>query len=130
MGRGHLVLAVGEGTLEKTLAAIRNPPSGESSLRESAAVRRARELMPLPPARMLGITDATRTGGTLGMFRDLVAGLEPEDVEDAYRDLLATGQELLPTPREMEGMFGVGGTVLRMTEDGIVFETAWELPPP
>jgi hypothetical protein len=130
VGRGHLVLAVGDGMLEKTLSAIRNPPSGEASLRESAAVRRARELMPLPPARMFGITDATRTGGTLGMFRDLVAGLEPDDVEDAYRDLLATGQKLLPTPREMEGMFGVGGTVLRMTDDGIVFETVWELPPP
>ena len=130
VGRGHLVLAVGDGMLEKTLSAIRNPPSGEASLRESAAVRRARELMPLPPARMFGITDATRTGGTLGMFRDLVAGLEPDDVEDAYRDLLATGQKLLPTQREMEGMFGVGGTVLRMTDDGIVFETVWELPPP
>ena len=30
----------------------------------------------------------------------------------------------------LSGMFGVGGTVLRMTDDGIVFETVWELPPP
>lgn len=130
VGRGHLVVAIGEGTLEKTLAAIRNPPSGPASLRESGVLRRARELVPLPPARMFGVTDATRTGGTLGMLRELAAGLEPDDVEDAYREFLAAGQELLPTAREMEGMFGVGGTVLRMTDDGLVFETAWELPPP
>ncbi len=130
VGRGHLVVAVGEGTLEKTLSAIRNPPSGPASLRESGVLSRARELVPLPPARMFGVTDATRTGGTLGMLRELAAGLEPDDVEDVYRELLAAGQELLPTAREMEGMFGVGGTVLRMTDDGLVFETAWELPPP
>jgi hypothetical protein len=130
VGRGHLVLAVGEGTLEKTLSAIRNPPSGPASLRESGALRRARELVPLPPARMFGITDATRTGGTLGMLRELAAGLDPDDVEAAYRDLLAAGQKVLPTAREMEGMFGVGSTVLRMTDDGLLLETAWELPPP
>jgi hypothetical protein len=130
VGRGHLVVAVGEGTLEKTLSAIRNPPSGPASLRESGVLRRARELVSLPPARMFGITDATKTGGTLGMLRELAAGLEPDDVEDVYRDLLAAGQDLLPTAREMEGMFGVGGTVLRMTDDGLLLETAWELPPP
>ncbi len=130
VGRGHLVVAVGEGTLEKTLSAIRNPPSGQASLREGGVLRRARELVPLPPARMFGVTDATRTGGTLGMLRELAVSLEPDDVEDVYRDLLTAGQELLPTAREMEGMFGVGGTVLRMTDEGLVFETAWELPPP
>jgi hypothetical protein len=30
----------------------------------------------------------------------------------------------------MEGMFGVGATLLRMTDDGLVYETAWEMPPP
>lgn len=130
VGSGHLVLAVGEGTLEKTLSAIRNPPSGPASLRESGALRRARELVPLPPARMFGISDATRSGGTLGMLRELAAGLEPEDVEATYRDLLAAGQKILPTAREMEGMFGVGSTVLRMTDNGVVLETAWELPAP
>ncbi|MFM1904707.1 MAG: hypothetical protein RLZZ440_2607 [Planctomycetota bacterium] len=130
VGRGHLVVAIGEGTLEKTLSAIRNPPSGQASLRDSGVLGRARELVPLPPARMFGVTDATKTGGTLGMLRDFAAGLEPEDVADTYRELLAAGQKLLPTAREMEGMFGVGSSVLRMTDDGVVFETAWELPPP
>jgi len=79
---------------------------------------------------MFGISDATRSGGTLGMLRELAAGLEPEDVEATYRDLLAAGQKILPTAREMEGMFGVGSTVLRMTDNGVVLETAWELPAP
>lgn len=130
VGRGHLVLAMGEGTIEKTLSAIRNPPSGTASLRDSDALRRARELVAMPPARMFGFTDASRTAGTLGMLREFVAGLEPDDVEEAYREILAASQKLLPSAREMEGMFGVGGTVLRMTDEGLVFETAWELPPP
>jgi hypothetical protein len=30
----------------------------------------------------------------------------------------------------MEGMFGVGASVLRMTDDGLVLESAWEMPAP
>jgi len=130
IGRGHLVMAVGEGVLEKTLASIRNPPAGDASLRESDVPRRAAALMPLGPARIFGVGDASRSGGSLGMLRELVAALRPEDVEPTYRGLLTAVQELLPTAAEMEGMFGVSATALRMTDDGLVFETAWEMPSP
>lgn len=130
VGRGHLVLAVGAGTLDKVLAAIRNPPAGDLSWRESDALRRARQLIDQPPARLFGVSDATRTGGGLGMIRELVAALEPDDVVPAARDSLAAGQKLLPTGAEMEGLFGVGATVLRMTDDGLLLESAWEMPPP
>lgn len=130
VGRNHLVLAVGEGTLEKVLTAIRNPPAGDISWRESEALRRARQLVDMPAARMFGLSDATRTGGTLGTLREMVASLEPEDVAEASRELLAAGQKLLPTAAEMEGLFGVGGSVLRMTDDGPILESAWEMPAP
>jgi len=130
VGRNHLVLAVGAGTLEKVLATIRNPPAGDVSWRESDALRQARRLIEMPPGRMFSVSDAAATGGSLGMLREVVAALEPDDVAEASRDLLAAGQKLLPTAAEVEGMFGVGASVLRMSDDGLVLESAWEMPAP
>lgn len=130
VGRDHLVLAIGADSLEQTLAAIRNPPAAESSLRESDVPRRAAAILPLEPARMFGISDSSRTGGSLGVLREMVAALVPEDVEEPYRELLVGGQKLLPTAAEMEGMFGVGATTTRATDEGISLQTAWEMPAP
>jgi hypothetical protein len=130
VGRNHLVLALGAGTLEKVLTAIRNPPAGDVSWRESDSLRRARALLDLPPVRLFAVSDSTQTGGSLGVLRELVAALEPGDVDEESQDLLAAGQKLLPTAAEMEGMFGVGASVLRMTDDGLVLESAWEMPAP
>lgn len=130
VGRGHLVLAVGEGTLEKVLAAIRTPPTGEASLRESGVPRQAGELLALEPARLFGVSDSSLTGGTLGMLREMAAALEPDDMSDESKAWLATVKSLLPQAAEMQGMFGVGATLLRMTDNGLVYETAWEMPPP
>lgn len=130
VGRRHLVLALGAGTLEKVLTSIRNPPAGDVSWRESDSLRRARGLLELPPARMFAVGDASATGGTLGSLREFVAALEPGDVDEDSRELLAAGQKLLPTADEMKGMFGVSASVLRMTDDGLVLESAWEMPAP
>jgi hypothetical protein len=130
VGRDHLVLAVGGDSLEQTLAAIRNPPAGDASFRESDVPRRAAEMLPLDPARMFGISDSSRAGGSLGVLRDMVAELVPEDVEESYRDLLTGAQKLLPTGAEMEGMFGVGATTLRAGDEGVSFQTVWEMPAP
>jgi len=130
VGRGHLVLAVGEGTLEKVLASIRTPPTGAASLRESGVPGRVGDILPPRPARLFGVSDSTRTGGTLGMLRDMAAALEPDDMGDDSKAWLAAVKALLPGAAEMEGMFGVGGTLLRMTDDGMVYETVWEMPPP
>jgi len=130
VGQQHLVVAIGNDSLEKTLAAIRNPPSGEASLRESNVPRRAAELLPLDPARMFGISDSSRSGGTLGVLRDMAEALVPEDVEASARDMLAGLQKLLPTETEMEGMFGVGVTTMRADDAGVSLQTAWEMPAP
>lgn len=130
VGRNHLVVAIGSDSLERTLSSIRTPPAGEASLRESAVVKKAAELLPLEPARMFGIGDATRSGGTLGMLRDAAAAMLPEDVEPPSRDLLARLQALLPTATEVEGMFGVGVTLMRVEDAGISLESVWEMPAP
>ena len=130
LGQDHLVVGIGADSLEKTLTAIRNPPAGESSLRESDVPRRAADLLPLEPARMFGVSDSSRAGGTLGMLRDMVLSLVPEDVEEPYRDLLTGVQKILPSDEEMEGMFGVGATTLRADDNGVSLQTAWEMPSP
>jgi len=130
LGQDHLVVGIGSDSLEKTLTAIRNPPAGEASLRECDVPRWAGELLPLDQARMFGISDSTRAGGSLGVLRDMLRSLVPEDVEEPYRDLLAGAQKLLPSDDEMQGMFGVGATTLRTTADGVSFESAWEMPTP
>jgi hypothetical protein len=79
---------------------------------------------------MFGISDSTRAGGSLGVLRDMLRSLVPEDVDEPYRDLLAGAQKLLPSDDEMQGMFGVGATTLRTTADGVSFESAWEMPTP
>ena len=130
VGRDHAVVAVGETTAEATLAAIRNPPAGEASLRETVAVRRARDMLASGPARVFSVGDATRHGGLLGLLRDLASRLEPADVPPDYRDLLRDLQALLPTAADMEGMFGVAASTVEVTRDGVAYRSAWEMPAP
>lgn len=129
-GQGHLVVALGGDTLEKTLAGIRNPPSGAASFREGDVPRKAAELVDLGPARMFAVGDATRTGGMLGEVREFVATLVPDDVEEQYRDLLTKLQALVPPADEMQGMFGVGATIMEVDDAGVSLRSAWEMPAP
>ena len=129
-GQGHLVVGLGGDALEKTLAGIRNPPAGAASLREGGVPQRVAELVPLGAARMFSLGDFTRTGGMLGEFREAVAAMIPDDVEEDSRDLLAKVQSLLPGTDEMEGMFGVGATVMEVNDAGVAITSAWEMPAP
>jgi hypothetical protein len=128
VGQQHLVVAIGDDSLEKTLAAIRTPPAGEASLRESAAVARAAAMLPPAPARLFSIGDATHTGGMLGLVREFLAGLEAGDVTADSREFLETLRPLLPSAADMEGMFGVSTSLLETTDTGLFYRSAWELP--
>lgn len=130
LGMNHLVVAIGDDALERTLAGIRNPPAGDASLREGDVMRRAGKLLPLDPARMFAVGDATRTGGVLGNLREMAVSLEPDDMPAEYREMFRGIQDALPTAAEMEGMFGVSVSTMRMTDDGLVLRSAWEMPPP
>ena len=130
VGQGHLVVGMGGDATEKTLAGIRNPPSGAASLRESDVPRRAAELVELGPSRMFAVGDASRTGGMIGELRDVVASMIPDDVEEVSRDLLAKAQRLMPAADEMQGMFGVGATAMEVNDAGVAVRSAWEMPAP
>jgi len=79
---------------------------------------------------MYAVSDSTRTAGTLGTLRDLAANLEADDIDEEFRSAFVALKELLPTAREMEGMFGIGAALLRMTDDGLLYESCWEMPAP
>lgn len=131
VGRGHLVMAIGEDVLERTLASIRTPPQGETSLRESDVPGRAAAILPAEPGRYFGVSDSTKSGGTLGTLRDLAEAMEPDDFDDEkMRSAFVAFKQLLPAASEMEGMFGIGAALLQMTDDGLLGETAWEMPAP
>jgi len=130
LGMNHLVVGIGEESLEKTIAGIRNPPAGEASLREGDLMRRAAALLPLDPVRMFSVGDATKTGGMLGNLRDIAVNMEPDDVPEEYRELFAGLKEALPTAADMEGMFGASAATMRMTDAGIALRSVWEMPPP
>jgi hypothetical protein len=130
LGMNHLVVGIGDESLEKTIAGIRNPPAGAASLREGDLMRRAAALLPLDPARMFSVGDATKTGGMLGNLRDIAAAMEPDDVPEEYRELFAGIKEVMPTAADMEGVFGASADTMRMTDDGLVFRAVWEMPPP
>lgn len=130
VGMNHLVMAIGDDSLERMLAGIRNPPAGEASLREGDVMRRARTLLPLPPARMFVVGDATVTGGVLGSLREMAANLEPNDVPEEQRRLFQAVKEALPTAAEMQGVFGVSVSTMQATDDGVTLRAVWEMPPP
>jgi hypothetical protein len=130
VGMNHLVVGIGDESLEKTIAGIRNPPAGESSLREGDLMRRASALLPLDPVRMFSVGDATKTGGMLGNLRDIAVNMEPDDVPEEYRELFAGLKEALPTAADMEGMFGASAATMRMTDAGLAIRSVWEMPPP
>jgi hypothetical protein len=79
---------------------------------------------------MFGVSDCSRSGGTLGMLRELAAALTPEDVGDDYRDLLADLQAMLPSGTDMEGMMGTGAMLMTADDDGIALRSVWEMPAP
>jgi hypothetical protein len=130
VGRDHAVVAVGETTAEATLTAIRHPPVGAASLRETTAVRRSRDMLAAGPTRVFSVGDASRHGGLLGLARDIASRLEPADVPPDFRGTLRELQSLLPTAAEMEGMFGVAASVVQVTRDGVTYRSAWEMPAP
>jgi hypothetical protein len=130
VGMNHLVVGIGDESLEKTIAGIRNPPAGEASLREGDLMRRAAAILPLDPVRMFSVGDATKTGGMLGNLRDIAVNMEPDDVPEEYRELFAGLKEALPTAADMEGMFGASAATMRMTDAGLAIRSVWEMPPP
>lgn len=130
LGLGHLVLAFGDGVAEKTLAAIRNPPADDAAFRTSDTVRRARELVPPRAGGLYAVADNRKTGGLVGFIVTMLAASSPDDVEEDRRDFVRSLQALLPSPQDMEGMLGAATAIWWADDQGIVMQSASEMPAP
>jgi len=135
LGQKHLVVAVGDGVAEKTLAAIRTPPPVDAALADGPADRRAREMLPPAPGGLYGVEDHARGGGWLGYSVRLAAAVDAgdapgrprADAEDKAARALAA---LLPSAAEIEGLLGASTVLWRSTDDGILMRSATDLPAP
>lgn len=130
LGKGHLVVAVGEGVSEKTLSSLRNTPPDDAAFRTSDAVRRSAELLPPEPGGLFGVSNDSRTGGLSGMVVTGIACTQPEDVPEGSREFLGKLQALLPSPDEMEGILGAGTILWQAVDQGIVMRTVRDMPAP
>lgn len=130
VGHGYLVVGTGEGTLETTFTALRNPPQGEAALKSSSVVQRANELLAAQPSMVYQVLDGARYGKLLGQLSSFFAHVPLEDVPAAQQDFMKGLQSLLPADEELEGILGVGAMSLRITDEGVVARSASEMPAP
>ena len=140
LGKGYLVLGIGEGVLTPTLSAINNPPVGEDSRASSPLYERATALMDPQSCHLYEITDGQRSAQTaFSAMRTMMeqilemqrmGGDDFDDPDSEGLEWLQVTLKMLPTDLESENLFGVSVAFWRFEDDGIVLSSASELPPP
>ena len=139
MGNGYLVLGVGAGTLERVLACLNNPPTGESSLHTSQLFERSRAAIPLRPGTGFTISDGARMAkiafsgieSLMELEEQLSDKFSMEDDEEENEDpefSLEHLRSVLPTAEELDGVLGVSVGQSSVNENGWVSEGVLELP--
>ncbi|HEX7450406.1 MAG TPA: hypothetical protein VF306_22790 [Pirellulales bacterium] len=143
LAAGHLVVGVGANVSESLLSVLRTPPEAAAAMRTSGVVERARSL--LPPEKCLSYSLA---GGSTGAdlrqeFISLIDQLAspvhlvnsatpfPGGSDAANPEATAFFsklKELLPTEAELEGAVGVSVDQTIVNEQGLLMQSALELP--
>ena len=145
LGRGYLVLGVGEEVTESLLSTLRNPPEGEAAMRTSSLAERAASLLPKAPCLAFQLSDAGQsvktTKRTIENLIDLpstqraaLAQLPgapvPAGDSAASAAFAAKLKALLPSDEELEGVLGVSVGQTTVNEHGLSSQSALELPAP
>lgn len=137
LGKGYLVLGVGEGVVETTLSALNNPPSGSNALRGSDLFSRAGDLVALDPSMFVEITDNERylrmvmsqLNQQFDQLETMLSAFD-EDGDDEgvwFFDLM---RAMMPSDEELPGLMGVSVGRTEVNDDGIVGESSQEMPAP
>jgi hypothetical protein len=137
LGRGFLVLGMGDEVIESVLSMLRNPPAGDASLRGSALYRRACELLPPQAGLTYQISDNNRNMKavrqvmltSLEAVKRQQAGADDEDVRRGL-EILEKAIELLPSEDELEGTLGVSAAQTTVDDSGVVNRSVLDLPAP
>jgi hypothetical protein len=150
VGNGYLVLGIGPEVSESLLSVLRSPPEGEAAMRSSGLVERGRALIPPQPCLSYQLSDA---GASVKVTRQLLnslleaplsmkinapsagglgtglAGLASQPSAE-QKELIEKLKSLLPKDAELEGVMGVSIAQTVVTDDGLVIQSAVELPAP
>lgn len=127
-GKGYLVFAMGKGTSEKVLAALRNPPQGDAALANSPSYLAARQLVSGKPGLAYGYADLDRYMDDVSRILNMVmAEASKKGGED--KEVVEMLKQVLPSGEELHGMFKGSASNAYFTEQGLVGEGAAELSP-
>ena len=139
LGKGYLVLAIGQDVIDETLALINNPPAGNDAFRNSETYRRAIDIMRLEPGQTVEYADNSRNARVLLQFieqllerprflDELTVSVEGEEDPQAAEELAELIRSLMPKEEELENILGVAVGYIRMTEHGVEIKSVNELP--
>lgn len=131
VGRGHLIAGGGSGdAIETILAAVRNPPTGSSSLAGSKLLEKCNELLPPKPCLAWSVSDLNLYGKTLRKtllgLMDYLAAVN-EDADQPAIDLM---RSLIPSEDELDGALGVAAASMWADDRGLSQRSVSELPAP
>jgi len=147
-GNGYLVFGVGTGTLERVLAALKNPPSGAAALLTHPLFEKAQSLLTLQPGTGFTFSDGARIAkfafqgldSVLDLEEKLKARFSSDTFGDADGDDGASDEEdstefsakhlrsILPSAEELEGVLGVSVSRTYVDDHGLFSESVLELP--
>ncbi|HEV3340484.1 MAG TPA: hypothetical protein VG125_09005 [Pirellulales bacterium] len=139
IGNGYLVMGSGPEVSETLLVALRTPPEGDAALRASGFVERGRALIAPQPCLSYELSDAGAgvklTRETLqwlleALITGNVPGLGAAVASESQKALFEKLKSILPTENEMEGVMGVKIGQTLVTDDGLVIQSALDLPAP
>jgi len=141
VGRGYLVLGIGEEVTESLLAVLRTLPTGVAALRSSSLVERAKGLLAPEAGLEYQISDAGREMKDLKeLLTSLLSGPLPGaqvgavsgDSRAAHSDAALTEKlkALFPSDEDLEGSVGVSVCQTVVNGYGLVRQSVIELPAP
>ena len=145
LGRGYLVLGIGDEVTESLLSVLRNPPEGNASMAASGLVERAAALLPPAPCLIYQLSDAGLSVKTTkraieqmielplaqrARLAQLPGANVPAGDTAAATAFAAKLKELLPSDEELEGVLGVSVGQTTVNEHGLSSQSAVELPAP
>ncbi|MEK6248557.1 MAG: hypothetical protein N2C12_10290, partial [Planctomycetales bacterium] len=136
VGKGFLVIGYGKGVLERTLATLRNFPTGEDALRESKLYSQVDAMLDIPDAQHFMIEDASRylkmAGQAAKQMLDQAKRSARYGGESAKQIVqqMEEFQAVVPSDEELEDTLGAAGGYAVVNDDGVVIKYAIELPAP